>query len=319
MASQPLGSRIQRSSLSRQRWPARPAMLGLAGDSGSGKATIAAGLVAALGADRAAVVSMDDYHRHDRAEQRDLPETALHPDANYIEIADQHVELLAAGHPVLKPTYDHHTGTLGRPVVAEPREFLVVEGLLALCSPRARACYAAAVYLDTPESLRRRWKLERDTSERGYREEEDHDELDRREPDAEAFVRTQRAHADIVVRFAPVPERGESLDHPLSATILLRPTIAQPNLVGILTDEHKEAIELTLGRDEYGKPADILHVYASAPSALAREVAAGVWAQLGGTEAVPESLGTLRSGSRSPTLALVQLLLVYQLIQAAQA
>ncbi|MGH9285891.1 MAG: phosphoribulokinase, partial [Acidimicrobiales bacterium] len=74
-------------------------------------------------------------------------------------------------------------------VVAEPREFLVVEGHLALCSPRARACCAAAVHLDTPESLRRRWKLERDTAERGYREQEDQDELDRREPDAQAYVR----------------------------------------------------------------------------------------------------------------------------------
>lgn len=119
-----------------------------------------------------------------------------------------------------------------------------------------------------------------------------------------------------MVRFAPIPERGEGLDHPPSATVVLRPTIPHPKLVGILTPEHSAAMELTLGRYDSAKPADILRIYASAPPEVAREVEAAIWAQLGGAEAVPESLGAMGDGGRSEPLAIVQLLLLNHLIQA---
>jgi len=313
--SETVGVLVQRSS-PRPEPVARPVLLAIAGDSGAGKATITRGLAQALGPHRVGVVDLDDYHRHDRAEQRGLPYTALHPKANYLDIAEQHLELLAACHPVLKPTYDHATGTLGRPVVVEPRDFMVVEGLLALWSRRARACYTVAVYLETPEPLRRRWKLQRDTTERGYGEAEDADELDRREPDAAAFIRPQAAHADIVVRLAPLAGRPEGLEHPLSATVLLRPTIPHPNLAAILTPQHQEAVKLTLGRDDAGRPADVLTIAASAPPGVARHVQAAIWDALGMAGAVPECLGALRGGGRSEPLALVQLLLLYHLVQA---
>ena len=84
--------------------------------------------------------------------------------------------------------------------------------------------------MDPPEPLRHKWKVARDTAQRGYTVDEVLADLIRREDDSEAFIRPQRAHADIVVRFAPIPERGETLDDPLSALLLLRPTIAHPDL-----------------------------------------------------------------------------------------
>jgi hypothetical protein len=34
---------------------------------------------------------VDDYHRYDRAQRRDVPFTVLHPDCNYIEaLGDPH-------------------------------------------------------------------------------------------------------------------------------------------------------------------------------------------------------------------------------------
>lgn len=83
-----------------------PVMLAVAGDSGAGKATLARGLVDALGPERVAVVAVDDYQRHDRREREALPFTALNPASSFIEIMAQHVELLALGEPILKPTYE---------------------------------------------------------------------------------------------------------------------------------------------------------------------------------------------------------------------
>ena len=101
--------RMQQAEYS-EHAPARPVMLAIAGDSAAGKTTITRGLVEALGADRCTAVCVDDYHRYDRAERRELPFTPLHPDCNYVQVMEQHLQLLARGQPILKPVYDHHTG-----------------------------------------------------------------------------------------------------------------------------------------------------------------------------------------------------------------
>src|SRR3989337_1131127 len=84
----------------------RPIMLAIAGDSGTGKTTLTAGLVEALGRDRITSVAADDYHRYDREERKELPFTPLHPDCNYIDIMEQHLQHLAMGEPILKPIYN---------------------------------------------------------------------------------------------------------------------------------------------------------------------------------------------------------------------
>ena len=52
-----------------------------------------------------------------------------------------------------------------------------------------------------PEELRRKWKVQRDCSRRGYTTDQVLDELDRREHDSVSFIRPQQRFADIVVSF----------------------------------------------------------------------------------------------------------------------
>ena len=123
--------------------------------------------------------------------------TVLNPECNYMDVMERHLQLLALGRPILKPVYDHSTGRLVRPVLVEPRDFVIVEGLLPLHTKLARACFDIIVYLDPPEEIRKRWKLRRDTTERGYTRERVLAELERREPESAAFIRPQRQWADI--------------------------------------------------------------------------------------------------------------------------
>jgi phosphoribulokinase len=297
----------------------RPIMVGIAGDSASGKTTLAQGLVDALGSDRITAIGVDDYHRHSRAERKSLSFTPLHPACNYVEIMEQHLQLLALGQPVLKPVYDHRHGTLERPVLVEPREFVIAEGLLPLHTRLARACFDVTVYLDPPEPIRRLWKLSRDTGRRGYTESQVAEELARREPEAAAFIRPQRTHADIVVRFAPIAERNETPADPLSAYVLLRPTIPHPSLASVLSEDTRQAMHLKLVRDEDGKPVDALHIHAYASRELASRVEQAIWRELQGPEPLPEVLGCLGPGQRSEPLALVQLLLLFHVFQARGA
>ena len=110
----------------------RPVILGVVGDSAAGKTTITRGLVRALGEDNVSHICTDDYHRYDRRQRGELGMTPLHPDCNYMQIMEQHLQLLAMGEPVLKPVYDHSTGLLTRPRLVEPREVVIAEGLLPL-------------------------------------------------------------------------------------------------------------------------------------------------------------------------------------------
>lgn len=296
----------------------RPIMLAIAGDSAAGKTTLTQGLVDALGEDRITSICVDDYHRYDREERKGLPFTALHPDCNYVSIMEQHLQLLGTGQPILKPVYDHGTGQLVRPELIEPREFVIVEGLLPLHTKLARACFDVTVYLDPVEEIRTEWKVSRDTKKRGYTREQVLAELAKREPESAEFIRPQRSFADIVVRFAPIAGREDPPDTPLSAELLLRPTVRHPDLTKVFDDaHHRSAMHLKLIRDDDGRPVDALHVHGYMDREESRVLEKAIWADMGEQEALPEFLGMIGS-TRSEPLAITQLLLLSHLIEASR-
>lgn len=295
----------------------RPVMLAIAGDSAAGKTTLTQGLVNALGNDRITAICVDDYHRYDREERKTLPFTALHPDCNYIQVMEQHLQMLATGQPILKPVYDHATGSLVRPELVEPREFVIVEGLLPLSTKLSRACFDVSVYLDPVEEIRREWKVGRDTRKRGYDRAQVEAEMDRREPESEEFIRPQRAFADVVVRFAPIPGRDDPPDTPLSAELLLRPTVRHPDLSEVFRVVERGAMHLKLTRDD-GRPTDSLHVHGYAPLSDTELLQSAIWADLGGSGPVPDALGWTGADVRSEPLAVTQLLLLYHLVEATR-
>ncbi|MFD0689036.1 phosphoribulokinase [Actinomadura fibrosa] len=300
----------------------RPVMLAIAGDSAAGKTTLTRGLVQCLGADRMTAVCVDDYHRYDRAERAGKPFTALHPDCNHVDIMEQHLQLLSMGEPILKPVYDHATGELVRPELVEPRDFVIVEGLLPLHTRLARACFDITVYLDPPEPLRHSWKVRRDCDKRGYEPGQVLAELARREPESAAYIRPQRRWADIVVRFAPVAGRLDPPGTPLSAELLLRPTIDHPELADVLESapESEKAMHLRLHRDTDGRPVDALHVHGYVSPEESQVVKKAIWERLGQRTGTvlpdPDALGRLGDTGTSDPLAITQLLLLYHLLDA---
>ncbi|MEJ7583413.1 MAG: phosphoribulokinase [Acidimicrobiales bacterium] len=294
----------------------RPVLLAIAGDSAAGKTTLTRGLVAAMGAGTVSALCVDDYHRYDREERKDLPFTPLDPECNYLGVMEQHLQLLAMGEPILKPVYNHSAGTLDRPVLFEPADNVIVEGLLPLHTRLSRACFDLSVYLDPPEDVRRKWKVDRDTRDRGYTEEQVLADLDKRDGDSVAFIHPQRQWADIVVRFGPIEERGEAERDLLSATILLRPTAPHPDLSSILGEGTREAIHLKLLRDVDGKPVDALHVHGYPSPETTQRIEEAIWSSLEIDDPMPDSLGVVKPGQRSEPLAVVQLILLYHLVLA---
>ena len=296
----------------------RPVMLAIAGDSAAGKTTLTRGIAEALGPERATALCVDDYHRYDREERRHVPFTVLNPECNYIEVMEQHLQLLALGRPILKPVYDHSTGRLVRPVLVEPREFVIVEGLLPLHTKLARACFDITVYLDPPEEIRREWKLRRDTTERGYTESRcsrSWSGASRTRPPSSGRSASGPTSPSASRRSPGTSSHGT---HRCRRRSCLRPTIQHPELAHVLTDDDRRTVHLRLVRDSDGRPVDALHIHGYAPREDSRIVEKAIWEQLSfdhGT-ALPDTLGEYAPGKRSEALAIAQLLLLWHLLEA---
>ena len=206
---------------------ARPIVLGVVGDSGAGKTTLTRGLIRVVGEDHVTRISADDYHRYDRRERQQLDVTPLHPEANHLDVLTQHLVQLRRGEGILKPVYDHRTGTLGRPVYTRASRFLVLEGLLNFHTESLRTAHDVRVFLAPAEQLRRAWKLKRDCTRRSYTTDEVLHQLDAREQDAVQYIQPQRRYADIVVSFGA--GRRDDPSH-LDAEVMLHDTLPHPDL-----------------------------------------------------------------------------------------
>jgi phosphoribulokinase len=173
--------------------------IGVAGDSGSGKTTFTGAIREIFGEDLVSSFSLDDYHRYDRGERRNLGITPLSPDANRIDQIERDLESLKRGEGIEKPVYNHGTGTFDPPVPFTPKKILILEGLHTLFTPELRSLLDFTLFVDPDEEVKQFWKMKRDTGDRGYRSNEVEGELEGRGADYREHIAPQRQFADAVI------------------------------------------------------------------------------------------------------------------------
>jgi phosphoribulokinase len=292
----------------------RPTILGVVGDSAAGKTTLTRGLVRILGEENVTHVCTDDYHRYDRKQRAERNITPLDPECNYLDVMSQDLRHLRAGEAILKPVYRHADGSFGPPVYVGPKTFTVIEGLLGYHSREMRDVYDVRVFLAPPEDLRRKWKVDRDCSRRGYTTDQVLAELDRREHDSAAYIRPQERYADLVVSFMPGDTDGPER---LNAELLLREGLPHPELSPFIGNGRKGIALLERGADRHLRiPGDIERERAA-------ELEEAIWDRLHfATHLRSQRLGEFTIGTelhRSESLALVQLLILYHVVTARAA
>lgn len=295
---------------------ARPIILGVVGDSAAGKTTISKGLVEILGQENVTHIGTDDYHRYDRTERAELGITPLHPECNHIDIMAQDIRHLRDGEPILKPVYGHGNGTFGRPEYVMPKRFAVIEGLLGYHTDELADSHDVRVFLAPPEELRREWKIKRDSTKRGYTEEQVLEELDRREPDSEAYIRPQKGRADLVVSFQPGV--ADDADH-LDAVLTLRDGLPHPDLSIMLDEDGRDGITL-----EQRATERCLTIPGNVERDRGAAIEEAIWEKMHFARHMrTERLGVFTVGAdeghRSESLAITQVLILYHLVTAKAA
>ncbi len=172
-------------------------MIAICGRSGTGKTSFAKLIKKMLGEENVATVCLDDYHKYDREERKKLGITPLNPEANKIELIEEHLERMKRMESFSKPVYDHTQGKIIEDgEVFKPKPIVVVEGLLPLYTERMRRIFDLSIFIELDHELWLKWKLRRDEKERGYKQEFD---LEAREKDYGLYILPQKRFADIVL------------------------------------------------------------------------------------------------------------------------
>jgi uridine kinase len=147
-----------------------PLVIGIAGGSGSGKTTVAQGILQRVGVDRIAFLQHDSYYK-DLGGLPPTQRTAInfdHPNSLETELLIKHIASLRDGKPVEVPIYDFSTDSrTSQTFTVQPRNVIIVEGILIFTEAALREMFDVKIFVDTDPDLRFIRRLERDISERG--------------------------------------------------------------------------------------------------------------------------------------------------------
>lgn len=145
-------------------------LIGIAGESASGKSTLCEELVARTPHRVLAVLGLDSYYhtRSDASLDSVSRPNFDHPKAFDHRLLIDHLDELRAGRPIHVPQYDFvtHRRCTGTTTL-EPAPVVIVEGILALYWPELRARYNWSLFLRVPSSVRLQRRIARDTNLRG--------------------------------------------------------------------------------------------------------------------------------------------------------
>lgn len=195
-----IGSNIQTKFLS------QPYLIGIGGDSASGKSTLSEGLSSVFEALNTSIIRGDDMHKWERGNENWNNFTHLDPRANKIHEDLQHARVLKAGKSIKRRNYDHSTGKFTLPKFIQPNKLIVFEGLHSFYLNNQSEVYDLRIFMEPDEQLRMWWKVQRDVAKRGYSPEKVLEQLRQREGDSEKYIRSQANQADIIASYYPLNE-----------------------------------------------------------------------------------------------------------------
>lgn len=145
-------------------------VIGVAGGTGSGKTTVVRKIQKQFPLGEVNVLSHDSYYRdnqHLSLEER-RKKNFDHPDSIEFELMIEHVKKLKKGFSIEEPIYSFISCLRAEETrTIEPREVLIIEGILCLIHPDMRDLMDIKVFVDCDSDIRLSRVIQRDIKERG--------------------------------------------------------------------------------------------------------------------------------------------------------
>lgn len=188
----------------------RPVLIGVTGGSGSGKTSVSRKLLEAFTEEHSIVLFEQDSYYKDQSHltfDERLATNYDHPLAFDTDLLIQHLNQLLNYEAIDKPIYDYDKHTRSEQVVhQEPKEVIIIEGILILEDERLRDLMDIKVYVDTEDDIRIIRRIKRDMEERGRTLDSVINQyLSVVKPMHHQFIEPTKKYADIII-----PQGGEN-------------------------------------------------------------------------------------------------------------
>ena len=187
----------------------KPVVIGVTGGSGSGKTSVTKAINKCFGEHSILILEQDYYYKdqtHLPFEER-LKTNYDHPFAFDNDLLIEHMNKLLSYEAIEKPVYNYseHTRS-GETIHVEPKDVIILEGILVLEDERLRDLMDIKVFVDTDADLRIIRRLLRDIKERGRSMDSVIDQYTNVvRPMHNQFIEPTKRYADIII-----PEGGSN-------------------------------------------------------------------------------------------------------------
>jgi len=184
-------------------------IIGIAGGSGCGKSTVVKKIIGRLPKNSVSVISQDAYYRdngHLSPEDR-AKINFDHPSAIEFNLLVKHLDMLREGKQVQMPVYSYLTCARSQETIpVEPKEVVIVEGILIMSNPRMRERMDIKIFVDADPDDRLMRVIKRDIKERGRSFQEVLEHYEKYvKPMHLQFIEPSKRYAEIIV-----PQGGEN-------------------------------------------------------------------------------------------------------------
>lgn len=178
-----------------------PFLIGIAGNSGSGKNHTSEVIGQLFGGQKIQMVEGDNYHKWKRGDEHWKSHTHLQPQANHLKTLSTHTLELKQNKEINFVQYDHDDGLFTLPKVTEPEKVILFQGLHTFYLNEMRRQLDIRIFLKPNEHIQLYWKLRRDVEQRGHTKEKVLETIQKRILDSTKYIDPQIKYADWVIEF----------------------------------------------------------------------------------------------------------------------